>query len=399
MLLREYLEEHTRDELLSYARSIELKKCSGLRKAELIEKIVADFCAENVLRSRLTCLTKEEMKLFRKACDGPQDISANEVMDSMQLSVMYWLGGFEKTTDRFVVFEEIAQAFSAIDDEEFQREQNKKGWMIKFFMNYYGIAPIEVIYKLYRLKVKDTIDEMIDMLWEMPIDIVKSCLFPLERLGMQNWPKEDPIYSARGLLIHLPILENHEFNSLLDEQADKSFYIPSAQQLDEICCRGYEASALAYKKLEKYFIKEMNMPYEHATTWCLQVWANGMDGESPTAIINKMTEAGIEFHGEKQMGELVGLLMDAHNNTRMIENRGHKPIELSGSDFSDGMPTIVPGSSKAAGMLRESVPYLNKMGIPVDLDGNAVKVEKKIYPNDPCPCGSGKKYKKCCGRK
>ena len=21
----------------------------------------------------------------------------------------------------------------------------------------------------------------------------------------------------------------------------------------------------------------------------------------------------------------------------------------------------------------------------------------KIYPNDPCPCGSGKKYKKCCG--
>ena len=23
----------------------------------------------------------------------------------------------------------------------------------------------------------------------------------------------------------------------------------------------------------------------------------------------------------------------------------------------------------------------------------------KIYPNDPCPCGSGKKYKQCCGRK
>ena len=25
--------------------------------------------------------------------------------------------------------------------------------------------------------------------------------------------------------------------------------------------------------------------------------------------------------------------------------------------------------------------------------------EKKVYPNDPCPCGSGKKYKQCCGRK
>lgn len=27
-----------------------------------------------------------------------------------------------------------------------------------------------------------------------------------------------------------------------------------------------------------------------------------------------------------------------------------------------------------------------------------VRKGKKVYPNDPCPCGSGKKYKKCCGR-
>ena len=31
--------------------------------------------------------------------------------------------------------------------------------------------------------------------------------------------------------------------------------------------------------------------------------------------------------------------------------------------------------------------------------GPKKREEKKIYPNDPCPCGSGKKYKQCCGRK
>ena len=31
--------------------------------------------------------------------------------------------------------------------------------------------------------------------------------------------------------------------------------------------------------------------------------------------------------------------------------------------------------------------------------GPVKKTENKIYPNDPCPCGSGKKYKQCCGRK
>ncbi len=27
-----------------------------------------------------------------------------------------------------------------------------------------------------------------------------------------------------------------------------------------------------------------------------------------------------------------------------------------------------------------------------------IKTRKKVGRNDPCPCGSGKKYKKCCGK-
>lgn len=27
-----------------------------------------------------------------------------------------------------------------------------------------------------------------------------------------------------------------------------------------------------------------------------------------------------------------------------------------------------------------------------------IRKVKKIHRNDPCPCGSGKKYKKCCGK-
>ena len=30
--------------------------------------------------------------------------------------------------------------------------------------------------------------------------------------------------------------------------------------------------------------------------------------------------------------------------------------------------------------------------------GPKKRAEAKVYPNDPCPCGSGKKYKQCCGR-
>lgn len=30
--------------------------------------------------------------------------------------------------------------------------------------------------------------------------------------------------------------------------------------------------------------------------------------------------------------------------------------------------------------------------------GNYVRTEKKVGRNDPCPCGSGEKYKYCCGK-
>ena len=31
-------------------------------------------------------------------------------------------------------------------------------------------------------------------------------------------------------------------------------------------------------------------------------------------------------------------------------------------------------------------------------ESTTIRKEKKIGRNDPCPCGSGKKYKKCCGK-
>ena len=32
------------------------------------------------------------------------------------------------------------------------------------------------------------------------------------------------------------------------------------------------------------------------------------------------------------------------------------------------------------------------------ISGTVKREGAKVYPNDPCPCGSGKKYKKCCGK-
>lgn len=55
-------------------------------------------------------------------------------------------------------------------------------------------------------------------------------------------------------------------------------------------------------------------------------------------------------------------------------------------------------STDAASILAKGNDILASMGIEADFESNATEIDsKKVYPNDPCPCGSGKKYKKCCG--
>lgn len=201
-----------------------------------------------MVRSRLACLTKEQMDLYRKACISPTAVSVNEVADAMQL-YRYWLRYFEEPTDNFCVFEDVADVFRIIDDEAFKRENRQKGWMMKcihFFIEYYGIAPVEVIYKMYNQKVKCSLDEMIEILEEMPMDIVELCIFSMDKIGLQDWPSDSPLYSRRGLLIHIPLFDHDELGYLLSQQADKGFFLPSEQIIDEICRMEYEVSSPAY---------------------------------------------------------------------------------------------------------------------------------------------------------
>lgn len=306
MLLREYLNGYKKDELLNQAKILEIKKCSRLRKAEIIDKITEEFCTEEMLRSRLSCLTKEQMELFCKASVSPIDIDANAVTDAKKLSE-YLVGSFEDSADKFCTFEEVADAFNKINDEAFRFNQERKGWMMKcvqFFNQYYGIAPIEVIYKLYSQQVECSIDEMVEMLLEMPLDMTGACIFTMDKLGMEEWPKGDPLYSERGILVDIQLLNDQEFECLFRQQLDKDFYIPSVQQIEE-ACRGCEADSQA-------------------------------------------------------------------DNARMRENRGYTLKELEAKRLANAPAPVVKKS--------------------------VVRTGKKIYPNDPCPCGSGKKYKKCCGR-
>ncbi len=80
--------------------------------------------------------------------------------------------------------------------------------------------------------------------------------------------------------------------------------------------------------------------------------------------------AGVVFDGRKQAEAVVRLIVDVQNNTRIWSNYGHTPRELS----TTGKSSLLPFPSTQPRRVQ------------------------KTGRNEPCPCGSGKKYKNCCGK-
>jgi preprotein translocase subunit SecA len=76
-----------------------------------------------------------------------------------------------------------------------------------------------------------------------------------------------------------------------------------------------------------------------------------------------------------QVNEVMQLVMELSNNIRIWENNGYTPHEIF-EKFERPNLRSLPDK-------------------PYDFNETVVK-KKKIGRNDPCPCGSGKKYKKCC---
>ena len=421
MLLKEYLSENfTKEELKSFARVFGFRNYSGLRKAELTEKLAKDFCSEKNIRKRAVALSDDQLRLFRKACKSDIVIRDNDMVNALWLAKCFF-GSFDDVTDKFFVFEDIVATFLKVDDDDFKSEHIKKGWLVmclSFASQYYGIAPVEIIHSIFTHKVKCTKEEMITLISEIPLDMSGDVFITMEELGLMDWPKDHTIYSECGLIIDLDLLEYDEVDELLDLQTDKEFYIPSVKQIEELYNNGYETSSLEYKRLGSFLRKRFGLPSDVVHVLCVRTWENSYDGDSPFETIQDIADVVGDFDYDT-LDDLAGILALAYNSTRMVENRGNTPAEQRRKDIENGYykdkpPVLVPGSSRMADILEDLSEDFEDMGITFDLDvdadfysstmfpnglkGDPVVVEKKVYPNDPCPCGSGKKYKNCCGK-
>lgn len=235
MRLCEGLNGFTRDELKGFAACLGIKGCSKLKKDELIGQVENCFLSEAVFRKRVSYLTESQMKLFRKACGGPADVPKKgaDAVDAVRIS-FYLLGYFEEDQGALCIYEDVTESFKKIDDDEFAKENVKNGWLtscLNFFNDYYQVAPIEVIYKLFSNKIDCSMDEMAGILDDMPEDMAEADVIPSEQL-LPGEHLERLLLSERGLLVTWDMLDSDDdLRSLLKDQNGKDFFIPGPKQM------------------------------------------------------------------------------------------------------------------------------------------------------------------------
>jgi preprotein translocase subunit SecA len=127
-----------------------------------------------------------------------------------------------------------------------------------------------------------------------------------------------------------------------------------------------------------------------------------------TTVANQQ-EAQLKFiEAVEQHPELLEKLKSASKFTPLVKERG--ALQGNKSSLSGQNPTLLPlQQGGTSGNDPRKMLFSDEDGVeifevedssstPETVSTVILPEKRKIRPNDPCPCGSGKKYKKCCGK-
>lgn len=219
-------------------------------------------------------------------------------------------------------------------------------------LHLYGMIEIDVFKDLYEKYEGEALDLQVYFEW-----------FNLDAKLLRPYDYVDGYLVAECLYL----FEMEGFNELIQNTQGKPYYIPSKEEFLRYSDENYYEHTLHIERLKTHIkttyklddVKTEEAVFELSLGQQITTKVGDQILQHTLAHWNVM---GISPKSMEEVNKLVGLVVKVMNTTRVWINKGFTPDEVNG--------------------VVNSTP-INKI---------------KIGRNEVCPCGSGKKYKKCCGR-
>lgn len=356
--LYEIFASYQKRDLTEIAKLHHLQGYSKYRKEQLQEFLVRGLIDPDVMRRYFKYINDNEFQLLE---EGHLIIDTDEAEKYAYLIE----GGYVGCTDKIFSSEvivplEVKAAYAQYFETGWEKER-KSDWGLLSHLNaaamLNGVCPVEKALELYRFNTKEPADKL-----------QVRCLY-------EDVPENKKSFIIKESKLILKEVEG-KTEALLSEQGGVSFYMPTLNEAETLGSEGHFPFDRYMNELKDYFINVGGEEKEDADKLCYVIQYLFRNGAGIHEVVEFLEEEYTGYEemvcNEKIAKAFFDKVEDVWRHTRMILYRGHHPAEL------------LPQQEKQA---EDNI-------IPFPVSG-----QQKVYPNDPCPCGSGKKYKYCCGKK
>ena len=338
---------------------------SSLKKQELADALAGAIL--NFAPNWLANIENEQYELLNKIVQSETcikgDIITPSQVDYLSSIGIVFSGSKDKEHYLFIP-EELKEIFKNINNKSFKKKvllNNETVRLATGILFYYGYLDYEQLYEMVTRiinKKEISLDRFVGVL------INGSC-----------W--QDEIITLEIGAQHINVVNPEELIETQLEWSKEEFRPLSYEEIYQAGQPGYVVKNQQYLQMEKFLAEKLNVSIEEVNGFMQDIIIMIMNEETSAFIFDYMQDM-IAIPNQKIAKQLSLLLLELYNSVNIFKLKGYTLNELDKMMGKTAKGLVV---SKARGK------------------DNVIRVsfgEKTAGRNEPCPCGSGKKYKKCC---
>lgn len=281
--------------------------------------------------------------------------------------------------------------------------------------NLYGIIPLWKAYEIIAAQCRHPVskEEFLSFSEIARHECEEYCLLGADEL----YPGRKQTAPLDREIIDITLVDGdlNAYHEMRHSQGGKPYYIPDRAELLAFDDPFYCAPTPAADALSQFMERRLCLKHDHVAALLAEfVYAARCLDAGISEVMARLEGLGIHFRHRRDAERFCTLYQEFHNHMRLQCNRGYTPEEL----LSVQLPAArVPKSLSLAPNIKKALadgtmdaaslekglldsPFHNEWLRQSLLREIAVSEvhSVKVGRNDLCPCGSGRKYKKCCGR-
>lgn len=351
------LAEASAVKLKELAKNYYVKGYSKMNKPALVQAVSAALREPGRMEELLYIIDQPAFLLFRRAAKSREPVKVKKALPE-QCSLLEDLGYlvYDASQEDLIVTvpTEISKVFHQLEREGFTERKARYDLLDSYAMaavHLYGaISQPDLVDIFNRQNSQPTTEEELFPALLRHVAVGAPYCFWEEYIVCGEFEEND----------------FEDVRDLLRQCGGKPRYIPEKDELLRYADWSYYEHTPQMEALTAFLMDEGHQPRRDAEEIAGEIQYACVVEAGMEQIFDILSDYDMELDGSA-VGAFAKVMMSVKNNTRLWANKGHTPNELAALYYR-GAPTA---------------------------DGTG---RKKIGRNDPCPCGSGKKFKKCCGR-